>query len=50
VLTITEEGAAVLRAAEEAGRRANEALLAPLCPSDRQQLLVLLKRLAGTAA
>lgn len=49
VLTITEEGAEVLRAAEEAGRRANEALLAPLCPADRQQLLALLKRLAGTA-
>jgi len=49
VLTITRQGAEVLRAAEEAGRRANEALLAPLSAADRQQLLALLKRLAGTA-
>lgn len=47
VLTITAHGAQVLRAAEEAGRRANEALLAPLSPADRRQLLALLQRLAG---
>jgi DNA-binding MarR family transcriptional regulator len=48
VLTITADGAQVLQAAEEAGRRANEALLAPLSSADRRQLLGLLQRLAGT--
>jgi len=47
VLTITTEGAALLRAAQAAGRRANEAVLAPLTATERRQLLALLKRVAG---
>lgn len=46
VLTITAEGAALLRAAQAAGRRANEAALAPLTPAEGRQLLALLKRVA----
>lgn len=47
ILSITAAGARLLRAAEEAGRRANEALLAPLSPAERAQLLALLRRIAG---
>ena len=45
VLTLTEEGHALLLAAQEAGRRANEALLAPLGEPERATLLALLQRL-----
>jgi DNA-binding MarR family transcriptional regulator len=48
VLTITPHGAQVLRVAMEAGRRANEALLAPLSEGERRQFLALLQRLAAT--
>lgn len=47
ILTITAEGAELLRAAQEAGRRANEAVLSPLSPQERQQLLAMLRRLAA---
>lgn len=48
VLSITALGAEALAAAEEAGRRANEALLDPLSAAERRQLLALLQRLSGT--
>lgn len=47
ILTLTEEGNALLAAAQQAGRRANEALLAPLDPTERAHLLALLRRLTG---
>jgi DNA-binding MarR family transcriptional regulator len=47
VITITDHGAGVLSAAQEAGRRANERLLGPLSAAERRQLLALLQRLAG---
>lgn len=47
VLTLTEAGHALLREAQEAGRRANEALLDPLSAAERAQLLALLQRLTG---
>ena len=47
ILTITAEGAALLRAAQEAGRRANESVLAPLSPAERQDLLAMLRRVAA---
>lgn len=47
ILTLTEEGSTLLRTAQAAGRRANEAVLAPLTPTERRQLLALLKRAAG---
>lgn len=46
VLTVTEDGVALLAAAQEAGRRANDALLAPLSAPERAQLLALLARLS----
>lgn len=46
VLTITEAGETLLREAQEAGMRANDALLAPLSTPDRAQLLLLLQRLS----
>lgn len=46
VLTVTEAGVALLAAAQEAGRRANETLMAPLTPAERGQLLALLSRLS----
>ncbi|MCX8133397.1 MAG: MarR family winged helix-turn-helix transcriptional regulator [Roseococcus sp.] len=47
VLRITPHGAQMVSVAAEAGRRANEALLAPLSPADRLLLIELLRRLAG---
>lgn len=47
ILSITAEGAALLRAAQEAGRRANESVLAPLTPRERQTLLAMLRRVAA---
>jgi MarR family transcriptional regulator, lower aerobic nicotinate degradation pathway regulator len=47
ILTITPEGAELLRAAQEAGRRANESVLAPLSPAERQLLLGMLRRVAA---
>lgn len=46
ILTITETGGDLLRAAQKAGRRANEAVLSPLSPAERRQLLALLRRIA----
>lgn len=46
VLTITPEGEALLREAQEAGQRANEALMAALTPTERASLLALLQRLS----
>ncbi|MDB5413784.1 MAG: putative MarR family transcriptional regulator [Rubritepida sp.] len=48
VLTITQEGEALLREAQDAGTRANEALMSPLTASERTNLLALLKRLSET--
>jgi DNA-binding MarR family transcriptional regulator len=47
VLTVTEAGLALLHAAQEAGRRANEALMAPLSEDERAHLLALLQRLSS---
>ncbi len=47
ILTITPEGAELLRAAQEAGRRANESVLAPLSPAERRNLLAMLRRVAA---
>jgi DNA-binding MarR family transcriptional regulator len=47
ILALTEAGHDLLRAAQEAGRRANDALLAPLAAAERAQLLDLLQRLTG---
>ncbi len=47
VLSITEAGLALLAAAQEAGRRANDTLMAPLTAAERAQLLALLARLSG---
>lgn len=47
ILTITPEGERLVREAQEAGRRANDALLDPLSGAERTQLLALLKRLAA---
>lgn len=46
ILSITPKGETLLRAAQEAGRRAHEAVLAPLSPAERAQLLALLQRVA----
>ncbi|WP_424811623.1 MarR family winged helix-turn-helix transcriptional regulator [Roseococcus sp. YIM B11640] len=46
VLTITEEGQVLLRTAQDAGIRANEALMAPLSPEERASLIILLKRIS----
>ncbi|WP_206936020.1 MarR family winged helix-turn-helix transcriptional regulator [Roseococcus thiosulfatophilus] len=46
ILTITEAGAELLRAAQEAGRRANDSVLAPLSAAERRQLLSMLRRVA----
>lgn len=46
VLTITEQGRALLQQAQDAGTRANEALMAPLSLQERGELLALLKRLS----
>lgn len=47
ILTITEVGAELLRAAQEAGRRANDSILSPLSAAERRQLLAMLRRVAG---
>jgi len=47
VLTITTEGEALLHQAQEAGTRANDALLSPLTVAERSDLLALLQRLSG---
>lgn len=46
VLTITPGGEALLRDAQQAGMRANDALMAPLSTQERAQLLSLLQRLS----
>ncbi|MFJ8429775.1 MarR family winged helix-turn-helix transcriptional regulator [Kitasatospora sp. NPDC094019] len=48
VLALTADGRALLRRLEERGDRANEALLAPLTPAEREQLSALLTRLIST--
>lgn len=47
ILAVTPEGHALLAAAKEAGKRANEAILAPLSAGERAHLLSLLQRLSG---
>lgn len=47
VLSITAEGEALLHQAQEAGTRANDALLAPLSAAERAALLALLQRLSA---
>jgi DNA-binding MarR family transcriptional regulator len=46
VLTITPEGEAVVREGQQAGMRANDALMAHLSEHERVQLLSLLRRLS----
>lgn len=47
VLTITAAGEALLNQAQEAGTRANDALLSPLTVAERANFLALLQRLSG---
>jgi len=46
VLTITPEGETLLREAQDAGKRANDALMAPLSEQERAGLVALLRRLS----
>ena len=46
VLTITLEGEALLREGQDAGKRANDALMAPLSEQERAGLVSLLRRLS----
>lgn len=47
VLSVTAEGHALLAEGKAAGKRANDALLAPLDPGERAHLLSLLQRLSA---
>ncbi|WP_037680829.1 MarR family winged helix-turn-helix transcriptional regulator [Streptomyces griseus] len=48
-VSLTEEGARTLTRCEKVAREANDALLAPLSRAERDQLMSLLTRIAGTA-
>jgi len=48
VLTITPQGEALLREAQDAGKRANDALMAPLSAQERAGLIELLRRLSAS--
>ncbi|MFF3328058.1 MarR family winged helix-turn-helix transcriptional regulator [Streptomyces sp. NPDC002888] len=48
-VSLTEEGARMLARCEKVAREANDALLAPLSPAERDQFMGLLTRISGTA-
>ncbi|MBC2865338.1 MarR family winged helix-turn-helix transcriptional regulator [Streptomyces mexicanus] len=47
-VTLTDEGARVLDRCERLAREANDTLLAPLSPAEREQFMELLIRVSGT--
>ncbi|MFI0515030.1 MarR family winged helix-turn-helix transcriptional regulator [Streptomyces sp. WSLK1-5] len=47
-VTLTDEGARLLKRCEKAARRANDELLAPLATAERAQFMSLLTRISGT--
>ncbi len=47
-VTLTDEGARVLGRCEQLAREANDTLLAPLSPAEREQFMELLIRVSGT--
>ena len=47
-LSLTEEGARLLKRCEKVAREANDALLAPLSAAERDQFMDLLIRISGT--
>ncbi|MEU0601029.1 MarR family winged helix-turn-helix transcriptional regulator [Streptomyces sp. NPDC006393] len=49
-VSLTEEGARLLTCCEKAAREANDDLLAPLSPPERDRFMALLIRISGTEA
>ncbi|GAB2896221.1 MarR family transcriptional regulator [Streptomyces deserti] len=47
-VSLTEEGARLLKRCEKVAREANDALLAPLSAAEREEFLRLLARISGT--
>ncbi|WP_128434304.1 MarR family winged helix-turn-helix transcriptional regulator [Streptomyces cyaneus] len=47
-VSLTDEGARLLERCEKAAREANDALLAPLSPAERDRFMDLLIRISGT--
>ncbi|MFJ9906958.1 MarR family winged helix-turn-helix transcriptional regulator [Streptomyces sp. NPDC101152] len=47
-VSLTEQGARLLRRCEKAARAANDELLAPLSPAERDRFMELLIRISGT--
>lgn len=47
-VSLTEDGARLLVRCEKAAREANDALLAPLTPAERERFMALLTRISGT--
>lgn len=47
-VSLTEEGARLLKRCEKAAREANDELLAPLSPAERDRFMDLLIRISGT--
>ncbi|MGW5664731.1 MarR family winged helix-turn-helix transcriptional regulator [Streptomyces sp. NPDC003758] len=47
-VSLTEEGARLLKRCEKAAREANDTLLAPLSPAERDRFMDLLIRISGT--
>ncbi|EFL36028.1 MarR-family transcriptional regulator [Streptomyces viridochromogenes DSM 40736] len=47
-VSLTEEGARLLKRCEKAARAANDELLAPLSAAEREQLTGMLRRISGT--
>ncbi|MEG8278168.1 MarR family winged helix-turn-helix transcriptional regulator [Streptomyces sp. AHA2] len=48
-VSLTPRGARLLERCEEAARAANDELLAPLSPAEREQFTGMLRRISGTA-
>ncbi|MEU6355312.1 MarR family transcriptional regulator [Streptomyces sp. NPDC047072] len=48
-VSLTDEGARLLKRCERRARAANDELLAPLSPAEREQFMGLLARISGTA-
>ncbi|MEV5436827.1 MarR family winged helix-turn-helix transcriptional regulator [Streptomyces sp. NPDC052682] len=46
-VSLTDEGARLLRRCEKVAREANDTLLAPLAPAEREQFLDMLTRVSG---
>jgi DNA-binding MarR family transcriptional regulator len=47
-VSLTDEGARLLKRCEKVARQANDELLAPLSPAERAQFMSLLIRISGT--